>query len=241
MRGPRQCRGLFYSPHRRTAFPMIPRTGPRVEQLPPLKLYREDIEKLFSLWKANCQQVLVGDDEHLYESLAEMEEHAPPRLQCLILQGFVPHAELVIRGSGAAPPATPRSMLLIGGRDQKSELLFFPARDILHNRKWVSMIALRVAALTASAVLFLGLLFSKSILLAHHIGSDFTYDLAAFVALAFLFLGGWMSTNQVSYATPRLHSKSQSFWERNRDDFAKQAITSVISGLIGYTIGHFLK
>jgi hypothetical protein len=103
------------------------------------------------------------------------------------------------------------------------------------------MIALRVAALTTSGVLFFGLLFSKSILRAHHIGSDFTYDMAALIALAFLFLGGWMSTKQVSYSTLRLRSKSQSFWERYRDDFAKQAITSAISGLIGYTLGHFLK
>jgi hypothetical protein len=105
---------------------MIPRPGPKVEQLPALKLYREDIEKLFSIWKANCQQVLVGDDEHLYESLADMEEHAPPRLQCFILQGFVPHAELVIRGPGVTGAlATQRSMLWIGARDPKSELLFF--------------------------------------------------------------------------------------------------------------------
>jgi hypothetical protein len=220
---------------------MIPRAGPKVEQLPALKLYREDIEKLFSLWKANCQQVLVGDDEHLYESLTEMEENAPPRLQCFILQGFVPHAELVIRGSRAAPLATQRSMLWIAGRDQKSELLFFSAKDILHNRKWVSMIALRIAALTVSAVLFFALLFSKSILRAHHIGSDFTYDLAAFIGLAFFLLGGWMTTKQVSYTTLRLRSKSQSFWERHRDDFVKQAITSAIAGLIGYIIGHFLK
>src|SRR5580700_6619399 len=143
---------------------MIPRAGPKVEQLPALKLYREDIEKLFSLWKENCQQVLVGDDEHLYESLTEMEEHAPPRLQCFILQGFVPHAELVIRGSRAVPLATQRSILWIGSRDQKSELLFFSAKEVLHNRKWALMIALRITALAASAALFFGLLFSKSIL-----------------------------------------------------------------------------
>jgi hypothetical protein len=183
----------------------------------------------------------LGTTNIYYESLAEMEENAPPRLPCFILQGFIPHAALVIRGPGAAPPAAQRSVLWIADRDQRSELLFFSAKDILHKRRWFSMIALRITALTVSAALLFGLLFSKSILRTHHIGSDFSYDMAALVALALLFLGGWMSTKQVSYATLRLRAKSQSFWERYRDDFVKQAITSVISGLIGYTIGHFLK
>jgi len=53
---------------------MIPRTGLRVDQLPPLKLYREDLDKLLSLFKEHCQQVTIGDDEHLNESLVETEE-----------------------------------------------------------------------------------------------------------------------------------------------------------------------
>ena len=82
---------------------MIPRPGPRVEQLPPLRLYREDLDKLVSLFKEHCQQVTFGDEEHVYESLDEMTERASNTLRSFNVEGLVPHAGVLIRGSHSVP------------------------------------------------------------------------------------------------------------------------------------------
>lgn len=219
---------------------MIPRPGPRVEQLPPLKLYREDLDNLLSLFKENCQNVTFGDEGHNYETLDEMESKNPASLSCFLVQGFLPHAEIVIRGSHKARLNVQRSTLFVVERNNpKADLLFFSVKDFLLTRKWYSRITMRYTLLTVGTVLVIALLFSKSLLRTHD-GSDFPYNLAVLCAFGLLVVGAVMNTKQVSYITLRLRSKSQSFWERYGDSIVKMVIGAVM-GIVGTLVTEWLK
>ena len=85
-----------------------------------------------------------------------------------------------------------------------------------------------------AGVFFVVCLFTKRI---HGV----SYDICAIVMLCLFVSGSIMTTTQRSFLTLRSRSDSPSFWEKYRDDFFKQAITSVIAGIIGYLAGHFLK
>ncbi len=133
---------------------------------------------MLSLFKENCQNVTFGDEGHNYETLDEMESKNPASLSCFLVQGFLPHAEIVIRGSHKARLNVQRSTLFVVERNNpKADLLFFSVKDFLLTRKWYSRITMRYTLLTVGTVLVIALLFSKSLLRTHD-GSDFPYNLA---------------------------------------------------------------
>lgn len=218
---------------------MIPRPGPRVEQLPPLKLYREDLDKLISLFRVHCQQVTFGDEEHVYESLDEMTERAPTCLRSFNVEGLVPHAGVLIRGSHSVALTVQRSTVWTVEQNQKSDLLFLSVKDYLARRRWRARIALRYTLLTIGGVLLTALFFSKSFLRTHD-ASDFPYNLAVLVAFGLLVVGVVMTTKQASYITINLRSKSQSFWERNGNSILLALISAAI-GVIGTLVATWLK
>jgi hypothetical protein len=51
---------------------MIPQKGPQVALLPPMNLYREDLEKIVSVFRQHCRNVTIGDQENVYGSMDEM-------------------------------------------------------------------------------------------------------------------------------------------------------------------------
>jgi hypothetical protein len=53
---------------------MIPQKGPQVALLPPMNLYREDLEKIVSVFRQHCRNVTIGDQENVYGSMDEMAE-----------------------------------------------------------------------------------------------------------------------------------------------------------------------
>lgn len=218
---------------------MIPRPGPRVEQLPPLKLYREDLDKLVSLFREHCQQVTFGDEQHVYESLEEMTERAPTCLRSFNVEGLVPHVGVLIRGSHSVPLTVQRSTVWTVEQNQKSDLLFLSVKDYLTKRHWRSRIALRYTLLTIGGVLLTVLFFSKSFLRTHD-GSDFPYNLAVLVAFGLLVVGVVMTTKQASYITLNLRTKTQSFWERNGNNILLSLISAAI-GVIGTLVATWLK
>jgi hypothetical protein len=210
---------------------MIRRGGPKVEQLPALKLYREDLEGLISLFQGRCQHVRIADENNFYDSLSEMEEHGPSRLQCFILSGAAPHAELVVRGSYSVTLGVQRSTLWIMERNEESELLFLAAADLLRKRTWLPMVVLRVAILSLVGIAFAVGMFAKSIAFAGHKLTDLQSSLIGVVALGGLLAGGLVQNKQPSYISLAVRSRQQSFWERNHD-----LIRTVIGAIIGALI-----
>lgn len=207
---------------------MIPRPGPKVEALPPLELYREDLDKLVAIFKEHCPTVTFGDEENVYETLDEMEGRSPARLKCFLIAGVAPHAELVIRGTQSVPLGVQRSTLWIVEKSDKAELLFLSVKEFLHKRRWMSRIVFRYTALYVGTLMFFACFFAKSLLRPHY---DLGLDLGALASSGLVVVFALMNAKQVSYATLRLRAKSQSFWERNSDKFATVIISTILGGL----------
>ncbi len=205
---------------------MIPRNGPKSEQLPSLKLYREDVDKLIAVFVKNCQFVRIGDEEHVYDSLDDMATHAPPRLSSLLISGVGPQAELVLRGSYKAPLGVQRSTLWIAERNEKSELVFLSAKELLYKHKWNWSIIFRVALLCVGIVLLAVSIFGKS--LPSHSVVGLRSDLLALFAFGLLVGGGVMHGKQVSYLTLAPRVKSESFLRRNWEKIAMAFIGAVV-------------
>ena len=217
---------------------MIPRPGPRVEQLPPLKLYREDLDKLLSLFREHCQNVTFGDEGHNYETLDEMEGQSPASLSCFLIQGILPHAEIVIRGSHATRLNVQRSTLFVVNGTRSLTFSSCPSKSSL-TRKSKLRIFLRKAAIIVGSVALAVCFFAKALLHSHG-ASDLGYDLAFLSSFGVLILGLVANTKQVSYITLRLRSKSQSFWERNGNSIVMMVIGAVV-GTLGTPITGWLK
>jgi hypothetical protein len=220
---------------------MIPRTGPRVELLPSLKLYREDLDKFLSLFRDQCQQVTFGDEEHLYESLDEMEGRTSASLRCFVIQGLIPHVEVVIRGSYTVRLAVQRSTLFVVERNPQTDLLFLSVKDFLHSRQWFWGIVLRKVILTIGIIATTVCVFSSKSLLGMNSGrNDLVYTLAFLFSFGVLIIGVLIGTKQVSHIRLHLRSKSQSFWERNGNSIAMMIIGAAI-GVVGTLVTEWLK
>jgi hypothetical protein len=218
---------------------MIPRPGPRVEQLPALKLYREDLDKLLGLFREHCQNVTLGDEGHNYETLDEMENKSPASLSCFMIQGLLPHAEIVIRGSHAVRLNVQRSTLFVVERNPKADLLFLSVKEFLLTRKAKWRIFIRKAAITVGSVALAICFFAKALLHAHG-ASDLGYHLAFLSSFGVLILGLLENMKQVNYITLRLRSKSQSFWERNGNSIVMMVIGGAV-GILGTLVTEWLK
>jgi len=56
-----------------------------------------------------------------------------------------------------------------------------------------------------------------------------------------LFVSFILATFVKTYVTLSTRLESASFWARNRETFEKQVVVSVISGIVGYLLGRFLR
>lgn len=118
----------------------------------------------------------------------------------------------------------------------EAETLFYKVRDFLAEHKAprlrMSFVIPAIVAAAGSIVFF---------------GLDYEVFKNGQISLRFLIcllaaVGFMAASTQVSNQL-RLETKlnSPSFWARNKEAFATHAVTSIISGFVGWLIGHFLK
>jgi hypothetical protein len=179
-----------------------------------MKLYREDLEKIVGVFKQHCQNVTVGDEENVYDSMDEMAEHASHRPRCFTVTGAIPHAELVIRGNYLQRLGVHRSTLWTMQKDAQSDAVFLATREFLISRRQRLVIALRNGILFVASVLILACLFSKTFT-GHRFGTDLEYNIAVLLCVALFAMGIYIHCRQPSVISLNFRSKRQSFWERN--------------------------
>jgi len=220
---------------------MLPKPGPKVQTFPPLRLYREDLETLVSLFQNQCKSLAISDETYTYASLDEMAERAPERLRTFHLIGLMPHIELVIRGSVSVPLGVQRSTLWIMEQNKDATLLFLSAKDILLGRQW------KLRRLFEDfAVLFGILLTVTSILLKSFIATrfklaEFTTGICGLAGIALMIAGAYFHSRQASFITLKLRSKADSFWKRNRDKIILILVTAAATEFIHWIVTRLTK
>jgi hypothetical protein len=214
----------------------------KTARLRSLKMYRAELDHLVEQFQKSCTSVVISDENHRFNNLDEMKQHTGPRIRNIDIRGEKPGLHFLLNQKEFAPGSTTPAIfneLRTEELSPEAEALFFKLREFLQAYQRPTNTRFLVPAIAGLAGAFA--LTARGIASAVE-GRGFHITPAIVILIAFtivcVILGIANSQNQLSLET-RLNSPS--FWARNRDDFAKQAITSLISGLLGWLVGHFMK
>ncbi len=222
---------------------MEPIRSTKTARLRRLKMYREDLDEFVAFFQNACTNVTISDGKNRYESLDEMKHYAGPTIRDFDIRGEKPGLHFLLNRTEHAPnSSTPAVFNELRTEEitDEADALFFRVREFLIDRQQPSvrkpMIAVAIACL--GGVLWSAL--HNSYVNAQQervVGSPLGL-MISMIMLVVAILGSFGFVNRLSLET-RAHSSS--FWKRNREAFATHAITSAISGIVGYILGHFLK
>jgi preprotein translocase subunit Sss1 len=214
-----------------------------------LKMYREEVDQLMAMFRESCEKVIISDSKYRYQTLDEMKENVPSPIKYFDIRGENPAVRFlfnqteVVRG----PDRSVQSIFNELRTDEitdAADTLFYKVKEFLVTYQRPNS---RKGFIAAAVVSLMGLFWFA----LHNsrvdnqgqqtIGSPpgFFICLAAF---SFFLAVGLNVKNYLSLETKR---NSASFFTRNREEFAKQAVTAgistVIGGVIGYCIALFMK
>ena len=218
-------------------------------RLRSLKMYREDLDQLVAFFQKSCATVTISDDKNRYESLDEMRATVGPKITKLDIRGERPGLHFLFNQTQLVPglPGVTGSFPEIFNElrteeiTDEAEALFFKVKDFLlsYQRSGFSPFFI-VAFAGLCGIPFLVL--RDHVPRPVHLATVMELCFVAFVFTVSLCLGVGIDRNQLLLET-KLNSRS--FFARNREDFAKHAVTAAISGIVGgivgWFVGHFLK
>jgi hypothetical protein len=202
-----------------------------------------EIEEILTLNSA-AVEVSFFDDEYEYKSLAELDENPGVTIRQIQMNSKEPYSRLTLgkeRNSGFLLQDSNR---LFAEEGEKGHVLFLRIREALARRQRLLSRFIRWWIFVISATINVSTGYPPwHSFLNTHFGSratsviDWTTDLYQFTFIYFVWRG-------MSIIRLEQHPKG-SFWARNREEFAKHAITVAISlvvgGIIGYLIGYLKK
>ncbi len=216
-----------------------------------LKMYREDADELVAMFAQSCEKVTISNSKHRFEDLDDMKRNVSARITDFDLRGENPSIRFLFNQTEVVrlsnPPAqTTFNELRTEEIREAADALFYKVKDFLvaHQRPRA-----RVGLLVGGLVSLACLLWFVYINTTHDPSGRAYIQFRAlpgilFCVTAFMIftIAGLNINNFLSLETKR---NSASFFVRNREDFAKHATTATIStligGVIGYLIAHFLK
>lgn len=222
---------------------MEPIRTTKTAQLRRLKMYREDLNQFIGLFQNSCANVTISDGTNRYESLDEMKEHVGSTISRLDVRGEKPSIHFLLDRKEQIPGyPTPAvfNELRTEEISDAADMLFFKLREFLAKRERRSI---RLPMLISAIVALVGTywfavrnqyLTPQGESAIHPNGGLFLCVIALVISI------GW-AVYVPNRLTLETKLASQSFWSRNREAFATHAVTSAISVLIGYVLGHFLK
>jgi hypothetical protein len=226
---------------------MEPIRQTKTARLGNLKLYREHLDELVSLFQNACATVTISDSQNRYDSLDEMRQVVGSRIPNLDIRGERPGVHLLLNQQEQVRGSTVPSAfneLRTEEIAKEAEDLFFRVKDFLvgHQqprvRSWCGILAI---------VCLVGLFWH----VLHNSAADENGRIIIHGAVRFslwvLGLGGFLvaTVNVKTYLTLDTRLNSPSFFVRNREDFARHAVTAmssgIIGGVVGWLLGHSLK
>ena len=220
---------------------------PKSARINALKMYRDDVDQLVGLFQEYCETVILSDDKYRYDSLDELKTQLGANVREFEIHGENPalHFRLNRIEIDNFPPGSATRIwfneLRSDEASEEADNLFFRVKDFLTARQMPSFqrlylaLSLLVFAAAIARVIYVSEVFKQPNTIP-------LSSLAGLLAAVALFIASVRKKNQISLET---RANSLSFFAKNRDDFLKHIINTVISGLlgavIGYVIGHLAK
>jgi hypothetical protein len=210
-------------------------------------MYREEIDLLFNLFKNNCNKVTISDSHHRYDSLDEMKSNIGPIVNDLDIRGENPGVHFLLnqrkRVEGSSVD-TVLNELRTEEITEEADALFLRIKEFLtqHSRPAFSITGKVLAVVEFIVVLWIGFR-NRAVLLA---GSELTPVGQVVMWVSLIVIGATLTIfYNANYLTLETKLNSPSFWDRHKDEFAKNAVTSTISAIsglvLGYIVGRFTK
>jgi hypothetical protein len=73
---------------------MIAKARSREENLPSVRLFRTEINSIVGMFAEYCANVVISDDEYVYQDLQELRDRLGPRLRKFQIAGLKPNVSL---------------------------------------------------------------------------------------------------------------------------------------------------
>jgi hypothetical protein len=216
-----------------------------------LKMYREDVNELLAMFERACKTVVISDEKHRYKTLDAMQRTVSSPIKELTIRGSDPdvvflfnRTELVSGASG--PTQTIYNELRTDISSDTADALFYKVKDFLlqYQRPTVRKGFLACAAVSLGGIFWVA---------EHYAITDSRGEqklapqglLPLLVSMLVVAILVGLSFGGRNYVTLEKRRDAPSFFVRNREEFAARAlgtgIASLISGLCGYLLGHYLK
>jgi hypothetical protein len=233
MAGATMSRGDFVEPIKHT----------KSAQFGILTMYREDLDQLVALFQQSCTRVTISDATNRYSSLDEMKDTIGSSVRYLDIQGTEPGLHFVLNQVEEIKGTPPTRHIFTELRTEETtdaaDVLFYRVREFLaaHEKPRV-----RWPFAVLSIILFISLILLMKRSQEVIGGQQVLHASAGWIINAVLLFVSIVSAMWVmTYVTLARKIDSPSFWARNRETFEKQVVVSVISGIVGYLLGRFLK
>lgn len=218
---------------------MQPANRPQLFNLPPLRLFREDLTELVAIFQKYCQVVIISDEKFTYESLEEMANSGQKNAGVFQLQGMGPHVDVWIRSK--LVPNFNRSALFSPDNSDAARLLFLAIKDFLLSRRWKSRVIFLKTSLTTLGALFVVAAFLKDALHPKWQGASVVWNFVVLFVGALLFVAVIKWTESLSSVSLAPRSAEEPFWLRNRDRLLLAVFSAVIGAIIALIVKWLTK
>lgn len=216
-----------------------------------LKIYREDVDQLLAMFQQSCEKVTISDSKHRYKTLDAMKANVPNPLREFNIQGENPGVSFlfnqmeIVRGAGTPMPSIFNELRTDETTDA-ADALFYKIKNYLEGFQQPGA---RKEFIVLAGLAFVGLFWS---LIGHstddgqgHITLHSGALPGLLISIPAFIIFSSMGLNIKNYFSLETKRDSASFFVKYREDFAKKAVETTISlligGVIGYFIGHFIK
>jgi hypothetical protein len=209
-------------------------------------MYRPELDELVGLFQRSCQSVVISDNDHRYVSLDEMKAHVGIKIKDLDIRGENPGVHFLLNQKeyipGAATP-TIFNELRTEEISDPADTLFLKVKELLseHQRR-------HPMVFSGPAMVLLTLIIPLFALSPKWWASGFRTHFVVLLGCLFLATLALISAAaKVSGNFLILESEvnSPSFFARNREDFSKHLVNTLMSvilgGIVGYLIGRLGK
>jgi hypothetical protein len=217
---------------------MKPKTHGKLEYIPAVKLYREDLDALLSLFQSYCDTVTISDADSEYESLDELKHHVGSRVRTIELAGTKPNITLALTSQASTLRHLSEGMVLTSEETDRADLLFSRTREFLLKRK---RLLARVFTIQGIVVGCLAVVTLALFLNWHYQRQDngILVLVMLFGIMPIVFIGAPVIHGGFRSVTLDSQLTASSFWKRNGDHILLLAIGTII-GVGGTLLSQWL-